>query len=112
MPTNNTAVIRGRFETAREMAFGDIDSVMTQIGDAFDSNFFIAYIQNFTDVTIDFSISFDGSNVCFTLGAGEKLTADMIANSLQVSQGESAWCQYRDGAPSSGFVQVSVVSPA
>jgi hypothetical protein len=106
------AIVRGKFETAREMAYGDIDSVMTQIGDAFDRNFSIAYIQNYTDVMIDFSISFDGANVCFTLDAGEKMTADMITNSLQVSQGEAAWCQYRDGAPSSGFVQVSVVCPA
>jgi hypothetical protein len=106
------AITRGKFETAREMAFGDIDSVMTQIGDAFDQNFSIAYVQNFTDVMIDFSISFDGATVCFSLEAGGKLTSDMIANSLQVSQGEAAWCQYRVGAPTSGFVQVSVVSPA
>ena len=103
---------RAKFETAREMAFGDIDSVMTQIGDPFDDNFGILWVQNFTDVYIDFSISFDGATVTFSLEPLGKLSADLYTNTLEVSAGEAAWCQYRDGAPSEGFVQVSVVVKA
>jgi len=108
----NTVVVRAKFETAREMAFGDILNTFQAIGDPFDLNFGILYVQNFTDVIIDFFISFDGSTVTFSLEAGGKLTTDMITNNMQVSAGESAWCKYRSGAPTSGFVQVSIVAPA
>ncbi len=107
-----TQPLRGRFEAAREMDYADIDSTMTQIGDPFDANFSIVWVQNFTDVVIDFSISFEGADVTFSLAPGGYFTADMITNNIQISAGESAWCQYRDGAPSSGFVQVAAISPA
>lgn len=107
----NTAIPRAQFETAREMAFGSITNSFTKIGSTFADNFGVLYVQNFTDVTIDFSISFAGATTTFSLEAGGKLTADMYTNNMQVSQGESAWCKYRSGAPTSGFVQVSVISP-
>lgn len=110
MPVN-ASLPRAQFATARETAFGAITSSFTRIGTAFAANFGVLYVQNFTDVTIDFSISFDGLTTTFSLEAGGKLTADMFTNNMQVSIGESAWCKYRTGAPSSGFVQVSVVSP-
>lgn len=108
----NATIPRGKFETARELAFGSITSSFTAIGTPFASNFGILYVQNFTDVVIDFSVSFDGLTTTFSLESGGKLTTDMFTNNMQVSLGESAWCKYRSGAPTSGFVQVSVVSPA
>ncbi len=110
MPVNTT-IPRAQFGAARETAFGSITNSFTKIGTTFDDNFGVLYVQNFTDATIDFSISFAGDDVTFSLEAGGKLTADMFANNMQVAQGESAWCKYRSGAPTSGFVQVSVISP-
>lgn len=112
MSFNNTAIPRGQFETAREMAFGSITNSFTKIGSTFSDHFGILYVQNYTDVIIDFSISFDGLTTTFSLEAGGKLSADMFTNNMQVAQGESPWCKYRTGAPTSGFVQVSVISPA
>lgn len=108
----NTTFVRAKFQPAREKAFGSITNSFTLIGTVFDTNFGILYVQNFTDVTIDFSISFEGTDITFSLEAGGKLTSDMFSNQMQVSLGEGAYCKYRTGAPSSGFVQVSLVSPA
>lgn len=102
---------RGKFEPAREMAFGAITNSFTQIGSTFDAAFNVVFIQNFTDVTIDFSISYAGTDVTFSLAAGGAITADMLTNNVIVSKGEAAWCKYRDGAPSSGFVQVASIEP-
>lgn len=110
MPVNTT-IPRAQFGVAREKAFGSITNSFTKIGATFDDNFGVLYVQNFTDVTIDFSISFAGTDVTFSLEASGKLTADMFTNNMQVAKGESAWCKYRTDAPSSGFVQVSVISP-
>lgn len=100
---------RAKFETAREMAFGDITNSFTMIGSTFDASFDLIFIQNFTDVQIDFSISYEGLTTTFTLASGGALTADMLSNNVTVSKGEAAWCKYRDGAPSSGFVQVASI---
>lgn len=110
MPVNTT-IPRAQFGAAREMAFGSITSSFTKIGTTFSDNFGVLYVQNFTDATIDFSISFAGTDVTFSLGASEKLSADMFTNNMQIAKGESAWCKYRTGAPTTGFVQVSVISP-
>jgi hypothetical protein len=107
----STAIVRAKFETARETAFGSITSSFTRIGSVFDANFGIVYVQNFTDVVIDFSISFDGLTTTFSLAPSGIICADMLANSMQISVGESAWCKYRSTPPSSGFVQVSTVTP-
>jgi len=107
--TQNT-IVRGKFETAREMAFGSITSSFTQIGDVFEDPFSIVYVQNFTDVVIDFSISYEGLTTTFSLAPSTgTFAADMIANGLQISSGEAAWCKYRTGAASSGFVQVVAI---
>ena len=102
---------RGRFEPARELAFGSITNSFTMIGTTFDTSFNVVFVQNFTDVTIDFSISYAGTDVTFSLASGGALTADMLSNNVIVANGEAAWCKYRDGAPSSGFVQVSSIEP-
>lgn len=102
---------RGRFEPARELAFGAITNSFKMIGSTFDASFYLVYIQNFTDVTIDFSLSYAGIDVTFSLASGGALTADMLSNNVIIANGEAAWCKYRDGAPSSGFVQVSAIEP-
>jgi len=111
MPVNTT-IPRARFEPAREMAYDDITSSFTRIGTKFDTNFGILYVQNFTDKTIDFSVSFDGDDITFSLGAGEKISTDMFSNNLEIAKGESAFCKYRSDSPTSGFVQVVLVSEA
>jgi hypothetical protein len=109
MLTTN-GVVRAKFDVAREKAFGDITNSFTKIGTTFDLNFSVLYVQNFTDVNIDFSISYDGVDITFTLAPNGTLTSDMDTNQVQISKGESAWCKYRTGAPSSGFVQVAAIS--
>lgn len=111
MPYNQT-IVRAKFGTAQELAYGSITSSMTAIGAPFPVSFGILYVQNFTDVIIDFSISFDGASTTFSLAPSGIIATDMLANGYQVSFGESAWCQYRSGAPSTGFVQVSYVTAA
>lgn len=110
MPITTNGIVRARFETAREMAFGDITASFTKIGTTFSDNFSVLYVQNFTDVVIDFSISYAGTDLTFSLAANGTLTADMDTNQVQISAGESAWCKYRSGAPTSGFVQVSAIT--
>lgn len=111
IPVLNT-IVRGKFETARETAFGSITSSFTRIGTAFDASFYVVFVQNFTDQIMDFSISFDGLTTTFSLAPTGIIAVDMISNQTQVSQGEAAWVKYRSTPPSSGFVQVSAVSPA
>lgn len=110
MPINTDNVVRARFEVAREMAFGAITGSFTKIGTSFADNFSVLYVQNFTDVIIDFSISYAGTDVTFSLAPMGTLTSDMDTNQVQISQGESAWCKFRTGAPSSGFVQISAIT--
>ena len=108
---STTDIVRARFETARESAFGSITSSFTRIGSVFEDPFSITWVHNYTDVFIDFSISFQGLTTTFSLEPGGKLTADMVTNQIQISSGESAWCKYRTGAPTSGFVQICAVTP-
>jgi hypothetical protein len=112
MPIDANAAARAKFRPVREKAFGDITGSMTAIGAPFSVSFGILYVQNFTDVNIDFSISYAGTDTTFTLAPSGILSTDMITNGLQVSAGESAWCKHRGVAPTSGFVQVSEVSQA
>lgn len=102
---------RAKFQPARELAFGSITNSFQMVGDTFDASFNVIFVQNFTDVTIDFSISYGGDDVTFSLASGGALTSDMLANNVIVANGEAAWCKYRDGAPSSGFVQVASIEP-
>ena len=110
MAVTANGIVRAKFETAREMAFGDIAASFTKIGTTFDLNFSVLYVQNSTDVTIDFSISYAGLTTTFSLASMGTLTSDMDTNRLQISAGESAWCKSRSGAPTSGFVQVAAIS--
>jgi hypothetical protein len=110
MPITTNGIVRARFEVAREMAFGDITNSFTRISSVFADNFSVLYVQNFTDVNIDFSISYAGTDVSFTLAPNGTLSSDMDTNQVQIAQGEAAWCKYRSGAPTSGFVQVSAIT--
>ena len=44
----NGNVVRGKFEPALEMAYGDITSSLTMIGTPFAAPFSVLYLQNFT----------------------------------------------------------------
>lgn len=103
---------RAKFETAREMAFGDITNTFQKIGTSFADQPRIVYIQNFTDTIMDFSISYAGDSVCFSLASGGAFTTDITTNGAGTlftpSVGESVWVKYRS-APSSGFVQFTGV---
>lgn len=111
MPVSVNTPSRGRFEPVREIAFGDLTNSFQMIGDTFDASFYVIFVQNFTDVIIDFSVSYTGEDVTFSLAPGGTMTADMLSNSVIVSQGEAAWAKYRSGAPTEGFVQVSAIEP-
>lgn len=110
MPVTTNGVVRAKFETARETNFAAITNTFTRIGTVFDLNFSVLYVQNFTDVIIDFSVSYDGLTTTFSLAPLGTLTSDMDTNQVQISAGESAWCKYRSVAPTSGFVQVAAIS--
>lgn len=105
-------ISRARFEPVREAAFGAITGSFVKVGSSFDVNFSIFYAQNFTDQIMDFSISFDGSDVTFSLAPSGIICSDMISNCVQISAGESAWVKYRTTPPASGFVQFSAITPA
>lgn len=105
------AIVRGKFDPAREVAFGSITNSFTRVGTPFDANFYIFWVQNLTNQTIDFSLSFDGLDKTFSLAPSGTLSSDMFTNSIQISKGESIWCKYRTLAPTSGFVQLSAVAP-
>ena len=103
--------VRGKFDTAREAAFGAITSSFTQVGTAFEAPFSIYYVQNFTDQLMDFSISFQGLTRVVTLAPNGIICGDMISNSLLIATGESIWVKARGSLPASGFVQFSAVTP-
>lgn len=109
--SGSSAIVRAQFETARETAFGAITNSFTMIGTPFTANFSVLYVQNFTDVNIDFCISLTSLTTKFTLAPNGIICTDMISNGMQIAKGEAAWCKYRAGAPSSGFVQVTTVTP-
>lgn len=111
MPIDVNAVSRAKFEPVRETAFGAITNSFTKIGTSFTDNFSIFYAQNFTDQIMDFSVSYDGVDVTFSLAPGGIISTDMISNNIQISSGESAFIKYRSTPPTSGFVQISAVTP-
>jgi hypothetical protein len=107
------AIVRAKFEPVREMAYSSITTSFQQIGTPFAATFSVIYVQNLTDQIIDFSVSYNGTDIAFSLAPMGTLSTDMVTNSVQVSAGESAWAKYRSGsAPSKGFVQVSAITPA
>lgn len=112
MPNAATTIVRGKFITAMEVAYGDITSSFTMIGTPFTANFYILYVQNFTDQILDFNISLDGLDTRFSLAPNGIICSDMFTNNIQISVGEAAWVKYRTDAPTMGFVQVAAITPA
>ena len=107
------AIVRGKFDIARELAYSSITTTFQEIGAPFANTLNIWFAQNFTDQNIDFSVSFSGVDLSFTLAPGGTISSDMYTNSIQVSVGEGVWVRYRTGsAPTMGFVQFSAILPA
>ena len=100
---------RAKFTEAREMAFGDITNSFQRIGNTFEIPDSIIYVQNFTDQMMDFSISFLGEEVSFSLQPNGTFAADMETNQVAVAKGEGVFVKYRSTPPTSGFVQFSSV---
>ena len=108
---NELSTVRGKYITALETGYADITSSFTIIGAPFTTSFSNIGVQNFTDVIIDFSISYDGLTTTFSLAPNGTNKDDLVTNQVQIAVGESAWCKYRSGAPTLGFVQVSAITP-
>lgn len=102
-------VARAKFTEAREKAFGDITNSFTMVGTVFENPSSILYVQNLTDQIMDFSISFEGTDVTFSLAPNGTLSADMEANQVSIAKGEAIFVKYRSTPPTSGFVQFSSV---
>lgn len=100
---------RAKFTEAREKAFGDISSSFTRIGNTFEIPDSIIYVQNFTNQMMDFSISFEGEDITFSLQPNGTFCADMASNLVAVAKGEGIFVKYRSTPPTSGFVQFSSV---
>jgi hypothetical protein len=107
-----TEIVRGKFDPARVLAYSAITSTFQQISTPFANTLFIFFVQNFTDQNIDFSVSFTGVDLSFTLAPGGTLTSDMFSNGIQLSVGEAVWVRYTSAAPTTGFVQFSAILPA
>lgn len=107
------AIVRGKFDVAREMPYTSITTTFQQISPVFSDVFYIFFAQNFTNQNIDFSVSYLGTDLSFTLAPGGTISSDMYTNSIQIAKGEAVWVRYRTGAaPTSGFVQFSAILPA
>ena len=105
--------IRGKFDASREIAYTAITATFAPISTAFANTLYIWFAQNFTDQNIDFSVSFTGIDLSFTLAPGGTISSDMFTNGIQLSAGESVWVRYRTAAaPTIGFVQFSAILPA
>lgn len=106
---------RAAFETARETQFGSITASFTVVGTPFTQPIRQLIIQNFTNQTIDFSISQNGANKHLSLLAGSSYVSDVTANKddrggiLCFAQGDGVWSRYNSVAPTSGFVQVAAI---
>lgn len=106
----STTSTRAKFDTALETAFGSITSTFTQVGGVpLPGAYRIVFVQNLTNQTMDFSISYSGLTTTFSLLSNDKIAVDVSANgnggTFQTAAGEGCWVKYRSVAPTSGFVQ-------
>ena len=108
-----SVAIRAEFEEIRRLAFGLIDPVaFTGIGTAFAHPPRMVLLQNFTDVTLVFSD--DGVKDKIDLLAGTYIILDLTSNKtidqgFCLQQGTRLYARYYDGAPTLGFVSLSVI---
>ena len=107
--------IKAKFEAQKEIAFGAIDANYSAIGTAFTNTARVIFIDNFTDVALQFS--FDGVNDHFIVwGPGGK-AIDVTANRSDVTGelyfpvGQIVYVKTiaAFGAPSSGSAYISLV---
>jgi len=108
----NANPIRGKFDAARVEIYSGITATFAPIGNPFANTLYIWFAQNFTDQNIDFSVSFTGVDLSFTLAPGGTISSDMFTNGIQLSIGEYVWVRYSSAAPTLGFVQFSAILPA
>lgn len=105
-----TQAIRLRAEPLRSVAYADIGSSFTEIGDPLEFPARIIHLQNATDVDVIWSM--DGDNDHGFLSSGGFILLDITANkSLDqgefISSGTQFYVAYADGAPTSGGVYLS-----
>jgi len=105
--------IKAEFEEIRRLAFGSIaPAAFTGIGAAFLHAPRMVILQNFTDNTLTFSD--DGIKDKLDLLAGTYIILDLTSNKtieqgFCLEQGTRLYVRYYDGAPTLGFVSLSVI---
>lgn len=102
---------RAEFGTQKELAFGDTGAAYVGVGTALTNPIRIAFIQNLTDATMQFSL--DGVADNFPLPANGLMTIDFTANKTKndgffLSVGDRLYVK-RIGTPTSGSVYFSFV---
>jgi len=104
--------IRAQFEEVRRILFGAISGTFAGIGTSFEHPVRMLIIQNLTDDIMTFS--HDGFTDHFDLAAGATLIMDMSSNKtipqgFFFAEGSRMYVRQYDGAPTTGFVSMSVV---
>lgn len=103
--------IRFRAEELRVLAFGSISGTFMGIGTAFANPVWLFLVQNYTDVTLEYS--FDGVTPHFRLPQNGFLLLDVVANKskgegLWISQGDRLYVREVTTTPTSGDTVVSI----
>lgn len=106
--------IRAKFEPIREAAFGSITGTFTQVGSVIAPAVRHCIIQNFTNQTLDFSISQAGTEHHFSLASSVAYVFDITTNRVTddgffIGSGQYLWVRHRGVAPTSGMVQFTTV---
>lgn len=104
--------IRLKAETQRSLAFGSITGSYTGIGAGYANPVRLYMLQNFTDVTLQFS--WDGVNDHFPIAAGGAMIIDITSNKsvpggmFAIAEGDRTYVKIFDDAPTSGSVFLTV----
>jgi hypothetical protein len=112
---NTQLAIRLMMEPQRSVAAGDFTTGYIGIGTAFDHPLRMIFIQNLTDVTLQFSL--DGVNPHFPLPSEGFLLMDITSNKsigegFYIAQGSRIYVEEITDFPSTGAVYVSVMYAA
>lgn len=107
----NKGAIRVAFEAQRSLAFGSIGASYAGIGTSFDNPIRLAFIQNLTNATLQFS--FDGVDDHFPLPSNGYFLMDISANKtveegFYIAEGDRIYVKRLD-TPTQGSVYVSVL---
>ncbi|MEE8208148.1 MAG: hypothetical protein V3T88_04225 [Nitrosomonadaceae bacterium] len=103
--------IRAQWETVRTLAFGSISGTFMGVGTVFDNPARNLIIQNFTDVTLDFSD--DGVDTKFKLIPNSLFVWDITTNKSNetgffIPEGARIYVKRVGSAATEGEVSVSV----